>query len=108
MSLLLNLSFNIQVVDVLGHPCRLLTKQEMGVHCQIYWTSLTTLILNVVYKAAPKVIPLILCCWLTMSEVNDVGGITVRWNLHAIIPLHFVSVCQTAAEGQSNQMAANM
>ena len=59
-------------------------------------------------RAAPKVIPLILCCWLTMSEVNDVGGITVGWNLHAIIPLHFVSVCQTAAEGQSNQMAANM
>lgn len=76
MSLLLNLSFIIQVVDVLGHPCRLLTKQEMGVHCQIYWTSLTTLILNVVYKAAPKVIPLILL-FLPITSRMDIGGTAV-------------------------------
>lgn len=39
----------------------------------------------------PQIMPPILLCWTTMSEAG-VGGVTVRWNLLANIPLHFVAV----------------
>lgn len=45
----------------------------------------------------PKVMPLLLLCWLKTSE-TDVDGMTVRLNLPTNIPLHFVGLWQIAEE----------
>ena len=42
-------------------------------------------------RLAPKVMLLILLCWLTISEV-DVGGMTVEAESSCSIQLHFVAI----------------
>ena len=50
-------------------------------------------------RAALKVMPSVLFCWSTISEV-DVGGTAVEVECSTNIPLHFVAMIQIAAEGQ--------
>jgi len=57
--------------------------------------------------AAPKVMPPIILCQPTTSEV-DVGLIAVEVEPSHYIPLHVVAVQQMAAEGQSDKMITEM
>ena len=56
-------------------------------------------------RAAPKEMPLILCCWPAMSEA-DGGGTVV-----GVEPSHQYSIpfcCHVAAEGRSDRMVSDM
>ena len=58
-------------------------------------------------RAAPKVMPSILLCWLTTAKM-DVGGMAVKVEVSHQYSIKFCCCVTEAAAGQSDKMVSNM